>query len=157
MKISQIDFFHILDQTSDLWEYLCGSRIFITGGKGFFGCWLLESFLFANQQLDLKASASVLTRKPDSVRQASPHLMLDSATTLRAGDVRNFEFPKGEYSLIIHAATEANTQLGELAYSYDRKYMTYSHIGYNLKVTDMQAAVGLAQIQKVEQFIKGAV
>jgi CDP-6-deoxy-D-xylo-4-hexulose-3-dehydrase len=43
-------------------------------------------------------------------------------------------------------------QLGELPYGYDHKY-TYSHIGYNLKVTDMQAAVGLAQLQKVKGFI----
>jgi CDP-6-deoxy-D-xylo-4-hexulose-3-dehydrase len=41
---------------------------------------------------------------------------------------------------------------GELPYGYDHKY-TYSHIGYNLKVTDMQAAVGLAQLDKVEDFI----
>lgn len=44
-------------------------------------------------------------------------------------------------------------QLGELPYGYDHKY-TYSHIGYNLKATDMQAAVGLAQMQKVEGFIE---
>jgi len=156
MKISQIDLHHILDQTRDLWEYLCSSRIFITGGKGFLGCWLLENFLFANQPLDLKASASVLTRRTDSARQAFPHLMLDSAITLRAGDVRNFEFPKGEYSHIIHTATETDTQPGELSYGYDHKY-TYSHIGYNLKPTDVQAAVGFAQMQKIEQFIKGAV
>jgi len=41
---------------------------------------------------------------------------------------------------------------GELPFGYDHKY-TYSHIGYNLKVTDMQAAVGLAQLDKVEEFI----
>jgi CDP-6-deoxy-D-xylo-4-hexulose-3-dehydrase len=41
---------------------------------------------------------------------------------------------------------------GELPHGYDHKY-TYSHIGYNLKVTDMQAAVGLAQLDKVESFI----
>jgi len=44
-------------------------------------------------------------------------------------------------------------QLGELPYGYDHKY-TYSHIGYNLKATDMQAAVGLAQLQKVAGFIE---
>lgn len=44
-------------------------------------------------------------------------------------------------------------QLGELPYGYDHKY-TYSHIGYNLKATDMQAAVGLAQLQKVTGFIE---
>ncbi len=44
-------------------------------------------------------------------------------------------------------------QLGELPYGYDHKY-TYSHIGYNLKATDMQAAVGLAQMQKVDGFIE---
>jgi CDP-6-deoxy-D-xylo-4-hexulose-3-dehydrase len=43
-------------------------------------------------------------------------------------------------------------QFGTLPYGYDHKYV-YSHIGYNLKVTDMQAAVGCAQLQKLDQFI----
>lgn len=43
-------------------------------------------------------------------------------------------------------------QLGELPRGYDHKY-TYSHIGYNLKATDMQAAVGIAQLKKLPTFI----
>jgi len=43
-------------------------------------------------------------------------------------------------------------QLGGLPYGYDHKY-TYSHIGYNLKLTDMQAAVGVAQLKKLPEFI----
>ena len=44
-------------------------------------------------------------------------------------------------------------QLGDLPYGYDHKY-TYSHLGYNLKVTDMQAACALAQLEKVPAFIQ---
>jgi CDP-6-deoxy-D-xylo-4-hexulose-3-dehydrase len=44
-------------------------------------------------------------------------------------------------------------QLGELPCGYDHKYI-YSHIGYNLKMTDMQAAVGLSQLQKLPAFIQ---
>ena len=44
-------------------------------------------------------------------------------------------------------------KLGELPEGYDHKY-TYSHVGYNLKITDMQAAVGLAQIQSLDLFIE---
>jgi len=44
-------------------------------------------------------------------------------------------------------------QLGELPRGYDHKY-TYSHIGYNLKLTDMQAAVGLSQLDKLPGFIE---
>ncbi len=44
-------------------------------------------------------------------------------------------------------------QLGELPCGYDHKY-TYSHIGYNLKATDMQAALGASQIEKLPQFIE---
>ena len=43
-------------------------------------------------------------------------------------------------------------RLGDLPDGYDHKY-TYSHIGYNLKSTDMQAAIGLSQLNKVEKFI----
>jgi CDP-6-deoxy-D-xylo-4-hexulose-3-dehydrase len=43
-------------------------------------------------------------------------------------------------------------QLGELPRGYDHKYI-YSHIGYNLKLTDMQAAVGVAQLEKLDSFI----
>lgn len=43
-------------------------------------------------------------------------------------------------------------QLGDLPYGYDHKY-TYSHIGYNLKVSDMQAAVGLSQLDKLGHFV----
>jgi CDP-6-deoxy-D-xylo-4-hexulose-3-dehydrase len=55
---------------------------------------------------------------------------------------------------------EANTcgkrhewQLGELPYGYDHKYI-YSHIGYNLKATDLQAAIGVAQLKKLPRFIE---
>lgn len=44
-------------------------------------------------------------------------------------------------------------QLGDLPQGYDHKY-TYSHIGYNLKLTDMQAAVGVAQLRKLPDFIE---
>jgi CDP-6-deoxy-D-xylo-4-hexulose-3-dehydrase len=44
-------------------------------------------------------------------------------------------------------------QLGDLPYGYDHKY-TYSHLGYNMKITDMQAACGLAQLDRLEGFIK---
>jgi CDP-6-deoxy-D-xylo-4-hexulose-3-dehydrase len=57
------------------------------------------------------------------------------------------------------AGGESNTcgkrfsqQFGTLPYGYDHKYI-YSHIGYNLKVTDMQAAVGVAQLGKLDRFI----
>jgi CDP-4-dehydro-6-deoxyglucose reductase, E1 len=43
-------------------------------------------------------------------------------------------------------------QLGDLPQGYDHKY-TYSHLGYNLKITDMQAACGLAQLDRVDEFI----
>jgi CDP-6-deoxy-D-xylo-4-hexulose-3-dehydrase len=44
-------------------------------------------------------------------------------------------------------------QLGSLPYGYDHKY-TYSHIGFNLKVTDMQAAFGVSQLKKLDHFVQ---
>lgn len=98
------DLDNIVDLTRDLWEDLRGKRLFITGGTGFFGCWLLESFVWANEKLDLNASALVLTRDYDKFKNKVPHLVNNPVIQFHVGDVRDFNFPEGEFSHIIHAA-----------------------------------------------------
>ena len=49
--------------------------------------------------------------------------------------------------------TRFNQQLGTLPFGYDHKY-TYSHLGYNLKISDMQAACGVAQLKRLPEFIE---
>jgi dTDP-glucose 4,6-dehydratase len=90
-----------------LWEELRGSRIFVTGGTGFFGCWLLESFIAANNAFNLQAQAVVLTRSSQKFRARAPHLADNAAIELLEGDVRDFSFPAGDFPFVIHAATES--------------------------------------------------
>ena len=107
------DLDHNLANARDLWPELRGARLFITGGTGFFGCWLLETFAWANEKLGLGASALVLTRDPEAFRKKAPHLAANSAIGLHPGDVRSFDFPAGQFSHVIHAATEASAKLNE--------------------------------------------
>jgi dTDP-glucose 4,6-dehydratase len=100
-----------LARTQGLWEELRGQRVFITGATGFFGCWLLESLLWANRRLQLNAGVTILTRNPETLRRKAPHLAADPALTILTGDVRNFAFPQGSYSHVIHAATESSVEL----------------------------------------------
>jgi nucleoside-diphosphate-sugar epimerase len=102
------DLDHILKHTAGMWDELRGQRLFLTGGTGFFGCWLLESFTWANDKLGLGASATVLTRDPAAFRRRAPHLARHSAVNFHSGDVRSFLFPEGRFTHIIHGAASSD-------------------------------------------------
>lgn len=89
---------------SNVWEGLRGQSLFLTGGTGFVGKWLLECLLHANREMDLGLSLTVLTRAPDSFARGSAHLAKAPNVDLVRGDVVNFEFPNGRFSSVIHAA-----------------------------------------------------
>ena len=98
------DLDHILAHTQGIWDELRGRRIFITGGTGFYGCWLLESFCHANYRLHLDAEAVVLTRDPKRFEQKAPHLANHPCVSFVTGDIGSFEFPPGSFHSVIHAA-----------------------------------------------------
>ena len=104
------------------WEALRGANIFVTGGTGFFGRWLLESFVHANARLGLNARLTTLTRDPAGFAARAPSLAGEAALRFVAGDVRTFDLagvraqlPAGEadapFGFVIHAATDASAQL----------------------------------------------
>jgi nucleoside-diphosphate-sugar epimerase len=99
------DLEHVLEQTRPLWEQLRGGRVFVTGSTGFFGSWLLETFAHANSSLNLGASLVGLSRDPAAFYVKVPHLVGESSITLQRGDVRDFGFPEGTFTHVIHAGT----------------------------------------------------
>lgn len=114
-RIDQRDLDQILERTSSLWQEMRGQRLFLTGGTGFFGCWLVESFCSINRALGLNARVTILTRAPEAFAQKCPHLVADPAVTLLTGDVRSFTFPDVEFRYVIHAATESWPRQTEMA------------------------------------------
>jgi nucleoside-diphosphate-sugar epimerase len=111
LSLSREDLDHVLEHTRGVWEELRGQRIFITGGTGFFGMWLLESFVWANRCLDLQAEATILTRDPAKFAEKAPHLADQPELRFHRGDIRDFAFPEGGYSHLIHAATPVSPDL----------------------------------------------
>jgi dTDP-glucose 4,6-dehydratase len=105
------DLDEILTRTPRLWDDLRGARIFLTGGTGFFGGWLMESLLHADRALGLDARVVVLTRDEAAFRARRPHLAQAPQVVLVRGDARSFAFPAGEFTHVIHAATEASAKL----------------------------------------------
>jgi dTDP-glucose 4,6-dehydratase len=99
----ELDLQHVLRHTQSVWPSLAGSNVLITGATGFVGKWLLESFLWANEQLGLNARPFVLTRNPHafSVNRSNLEVL--------TGDLKTFHFPSQQFHYVIHAAMEHET------------------------------------------------
>ena len=101
----------MLAATEGLWEDLRGGALFVTGGTGFFGCWMLETFVRANDELGLDAHAVVLSRDPARFHHTAPHLAGHHAVRLVAGDLLAAPLPAAACTHILHMGTETNTLL----------------------------------------------
>ena len=104
--VSARDREHMLVHTAGLWEAFRGERVFITGGTGFVGTWLVEAFVAADDAYDLGATAVLLSRDPDRFAARAPHLAGHRAVRLIAGDAVDFTPPEGRFAFVVHAATE---------------------------------------------------
>lgn len=101
------DLEHVLALLPDhVWQSLAGRRIFLTGGTGFVGKWLLCTLDAANRRFGLGVHVTVLSRNPDAFRAIEPQLASTEGLDWLRGDVRDFPFPRGEFDTVIHAATD---------------------------------------------------
>lgn len=100
------DLDHVLAHTGKLWAGARGASFFITGGTGFFGIWLLESFARANDAMGLGMRATVLTRDPAAFARKAPHLTARGDLVFHPGELRTFDFPAGRFTHLIHAAAD---------------------------------------------------
>jgi nucleoside-diphosphate-sugar epimerase len=107
------DLSFILESTKDVFMSLNNSHIFISGGSGFIGKWLLESLKYANSNLKLNIKATVLTRSIKKFKLNTSQFFSQSQFNFIEGDVVNFKFDDINYTHIIHAATDASTFLNE--------------------------------------------
>jgi len=123
-------------------EMLENAKIFLTGGTGFIGCWLLESLMHANETLSLGLSVTILTRDPKRFYARVPHLANYDAYKFLTGDVQTFANDERDYSFVIHGATDASAELNEV----DPRKMFDTIVGGTRRVLDFAISQRSARV-----------
>lgn len=93
----------VIKARPETFSALQGARIYLTGGTGFVGSWLLEVLTRANDTLGLDVKVTVLTRSPATFATSTPHLFYHSAVRFQSGDVETCTIAPG-HTHVIHAA-----------------------------------------------------
>lgn len=86
---------------------LGGQRLFITGGTGFFGLWLLSALRALHEQA-VAVEVCVLSRDPAGFLSRHPQFRDQSWLSFISGNVRDFQIPDRQFDLLLHAATETS-------------------------------------------------
>ena len=106
MGLASEDLQHIVNNIFDIQYFFKDKKIFITGGTGFFGKWLVEAFLFLNDCCGNNTSITILSRSPDKFINDYPKLVDNPYISFIKGDISDLSCVTGEYDFIIHAASE---------------------------------------------------
>ncbi len=124
-----------------MWRSLNGASIFITGGSGTIGKWIIESICHANRLFDLEINVTVLTRQPDRVLNLASDLNASRFVNFHQGNVVDFKWPKLGFSHVIHGAA-TNSSKSSIVYPLD----TFTSIVNGTRsVLEMASQVGVSK------------
>lgn len=170
-SIFEQDLNEITEKLHDQWPALFGSHIFLTGGTGFFGIWLIESILWANQKIGSDIHLTVLTRsKDDFLNLKAPHLKSHKNIDFIEGSVSNFKVPHPSthqsFKYILHAASENNVARSR---DWAKKHVNSAIVGTQrllemaklhhsksfLTITSGAVYLPIDQISKDGRFVEG--
>jgi nucleoside-diphosphate-sugar epimerase len=121
-------------------EPLAGKNMFMTGGTGFFGLWLLSAIALLNQK-GAGISVTLLSRNPAAFLELHPRWRDVSWMTLCAGNVRNFAQPGARFDMVIHAATDTSA-----AAHADHATLYQDIVAGSQRVMDFATASGAKRI-----------
>jgi len=119
-----------------LWPRLSGAHIFMTGGTGLIGRWMLEAFVRSG----CDAKVTILSRAPAAFAQKAPHLV--SRCDFVVGDVMTFHTPRLEFTHVIHGATDASADLN----ARDPRRMFDTIVGGTRRVLDLAVESGARRL-----------
>jgi len=120
MGVSTEDLELISEQLKQDISFYKNKHIYLTGGTGFFGKWLLETFIFLNKKYSANISVTILTRDPIKFKRNFPRLSSHNKFNFVKGEVQGFELSNKVFDLIIHAAADVSTGLNDSARSLMR-------------------------------------
>lgn len=143
LPLPQEDLDLALTLTPGVWSRFSGARLFITGGTGFIGNWLIQTIQRANDTLGSRIEIVVLSREPERALRSNPRIFERPDIQMLAGDVISFSQPMGRFDLCIHAATDVGDP-GRTANPL--------HI-FDSIVTGTRRVLDLAQAQGVSRFL----
>lgn len=109
--IQQADLDLMLNIRPEMWNVLYNKSIFIAGGTGFLGIWILTALKEAQTRNDQAISLTVLSRNPEAFLLKNPEFRDQGWLQFVQGDVETFPFPDQKFDFVIHAATEASVKL----------------------------------------------
>lgn len=132
----------VLSLTPGFWDHYRDARIFVTGGTGFVGSWLLEVVQHANAVLGCGIDLVVLSRDPQRARARLPHIFSAANVTLFVGNVETFEARPGRLDLCIHAAAD----VADTTSAADHLAVFDVAVAGTRRVLDLAAASGVSRV-----------
>lgn len=121
------DIEEIFQNTKELLVDLKNTRVFLTGGTGFFGKWLLEYFKYLNEIHDSNIEVIILTRSIEKFTKKYPHINNEKFIFLE-GDIKKFQYENVNIDYIIHAASDVGSDINR-----DKPNQVYGDIVQGMK------------------------